>query len=488
FLPNIYKSSTTVLVEDKGFLKRAMANVSLPIDMQDKLNIMRTSILSWANISKIIKELGMDMEERVENDVQFEKFVNATMRKVGISYKGRSGQYGIIEISFEGKNPETIQKFVNTMTQRYIEQQLEQQRNETFGTIDFIKQLAEQYKQNIITLEHKVVDHKNQVLGMGLSSASFSSIGKDLENYQDVYSRLSMQLEAAKQAKRTLEKQMQGEAELVVSQTETNLNPVAMQLQTEINNMQDKYDTLSFKYTKEHPTMIEFDELIQKKKSRFQELKDQPVGGKEVQSQNPIYMALKQQQKQLEVEVSTIDSRRQGVLKLMSEREKMIREAIKQEQELRSLTRDSSVDTTIYKTLRLRLENARITQNIEFGQKGTRFEMLDPARLPLIPIKPNRVKLTIMGLVLGLAVGGGLVIVIEQNDKTVKVASDVLIYFNDVPLLGVVHGYQTLNEIRANYRKITIKAACFFLALLVTGVFLSVFRLKVYELISTFAL
>jgi uncharacterized protein involved in exopolysaccharide biosynthesis len=58
-----------------------------------------------------------------------------------------------------------------------------------------------------------------------------------------------------------------------------------------------------------------------------------------------------------------------------------------------------------YRDLLMKKEQARISANLERRQIGEQFKLLDPARLPEVPISPNRTRLTLLGAVVGFCLG-----------------------------------------------------------------------------------
>jgi hypothetical protein len=80
---------------------------------------------------------------------------------------------------------------------------------------------------------------------------------------------------------------------------------------------------------------------------------------------------------------------------------------------------------------------ARVAENLEKRQKAEQFMVLDPARLPTKPWKPNRPLLLIMGLSLGLAVGGGLVFLAETLHRSFHSTAE-LKQVSNVPVLSTI--------------------------------------------------
>ena len=111
------------------------------------------------------------------------------------------------------------------------------------------------------------------------------------------------------------------------------------------------------------------------------------------------------------------------------------------------MARDVNVNETIYNTLLQRLETAKITQRLQSSQEGTKYTIIDPPRVPLVPIEPNVPLVIVIGLFLGTAVGGGLILMsgfLDRSFLDVQEASEFL----GVPLLGVISKINTVESIR----------------------------------------
>jgi capsular polysaccharide biosynthesis protein len=96
------------------------------------------------------------------------------------------------------------------------------------------------------------------------------------------------------------------------------------------------------------------------------------------------------------------------------------------ETELVELTRDYETLRQIYTSLLAKSENARAAADLERRQIGEQFKVLDPARLPERPISPNRAQINSMGAASGLAVGLGLLLLLEYRDRSLRTEEDVL--------------------------------------------------------------
>lgn len=121
-----------------------------------------------------------------------------------------------------------------------------------------------------------------------------------------------------------------------------------------------------------------------------------------------------------------------------------------------SVARDIEVNRQIYNMLLQRLETAKITQRLEASKQGTRYTIIDPPRLPLMPSAPNKPMILLIGLFLGGGAGTGMALVRQAMDQSfldIEDARNCLGY----PVLGAITRITTRGEIeREKDKKIVL--------------------------------
>jgi uncharacterized protein involved in exopolysaccharide biosynthesis len=117
--------------------------------------------------------------------------------------------------------------------------------------------------------------------------------------------------------------------------------------------------------------------------------------------------------------------------------QKRIEETPKREQEMVEINRDYEIIRLYYQSLMDKKLQSQMAENLERKQQGEQFRILDPARLPETPFKPNRNNLLIIGAVFGLAIGLGLTWVRESMDRSFHEVSDVETYLG-LPVLATI--------------------------------------------------
>ncbi|MBI4846590.1 MAG: hypothetical protein HY810_09030 [Candidatus Omnitrophica bacterium] len=130
----------------------------------------------------------------------------------------------------------------------------------------------------------------------------------------------------------------------------------------------------------------------------------------------------------------------QDMVTLMKEKD-----AILNSRQVSGLPLDAQVNQEIYAMLLQRLETAQITKQLEDFKDASRFTILDPARVPLKPEKPDKLQFLLIGMALGAAVGAGCVFLVERLDQSFKNINEVKAAFG-LPVLGGISTIVTEKE------------------------------------------
>jgi uncharacterized protein involved in exopolysaccharide biosynthesis len=107
------------------------------------------------------------------------------------------------------------------------------------------------------------------------------------------------------------------------------------------------------------------------------------------------------------------------------------------ESEMVELTRDYDTLQRIYANLLSKKEEAKIAANLEERQIGEQLRLVDPPRLAEKPFSPNRERASLLGFLGGLAVGIGLIVLLEYRDTSFR-TDDEVISVLALPVLAVV--------------------------------------------------
>jgi capsular exopolysaccharide synthesis family protein len=160
-------------------------------------------------------------------------------------------------------------------------------------------------------------------------------------------------------------------------------------------------------------------------------LAQEEAAQRQIFNPNPAYQQVAQQLKELDLEIDTLEKRRADLRSGRVELKGV------SEQELLDMERDKAINEDIYRALLRRLENAQIAQRLDAEGQGATFLIVDSARLPLQPSKPNPLIAAVGSLALAILAGVGAVLLREYMDSSFRGYSDAKNYLKR-PILACV--------------------------------------------------
>ncbi|HRU78824.1 MAG TPA: polysaccharide biosynthesis tyrosine autokinase, partial [Rectinema sp.] len=131
--------------------------------------------------------------------------------------------------------------------------------------------------------------------------------------------------------------------------------------------------------------------------------------------------------------VRNINRQQEAIRKQLASYEAHIKTMPQAERDLAKLTRISKVNADIYTFLLQKHEEARIAQ----ASTLSNINIVDPAITPEKPVKPQKKKYLLLGLLLALGLGIGLAFLQEYLDDTIKSADEAKRVMG-FPLLAII--------------------------------------------------
>lgn len=103
---------------------------------------------------------------------------------------------------------------------------------------------------------------------------------------------------------------------------------------------------------------------------------------------------------------------------------------------LDQLDREIAATTDLRDRFKRQQESATISQALVQDMSSSKYRIIEPAKLPPGPYKPRRMKIAMMGVLLGFVIGGAAALLVELLDNSFKKVEDVETALG-LPVLGV---------------------------------------------------
>jgi polysaccharide chain length determinant protein (PEP-CTERM system associated) len=375
-------------------------------------------------------------------------------------------------ISYEGKEPRTVMMVTNKLASLFIEENLKVREQRAEGTSEFISKELVATEDLLKKKEHDIRNFKER--SMGQLPQQLDANLRILERLQEQIKTTSENIRAAEDRAIVIQNQIEmlKRREPVQTAREVRRDPVSGgetfinerisddPLVTQFNNMKSDLRNAQSRYKETHPDVIELKKRIAALEPKVKEIQEKQEAEREVRLRN-----LRSHQEGIAVEslpspapdpetqrlltqyteqssVAVLEAKRLreeeiGLKEQIVLYQRRIEDTPRREQELTLLTRDYDLMKTNYQSLLEKKIEAQMAESLERKQQGEQFKILDPARLPERPIKPDRNKILLIGAVIGLVSGFGLAWFRESLDQSFHTVVDIEDHLG-IPVLATI--------------------------------------------------
>jgi succinoglycan biosynthesis transport protein ExoP len=438
-LPVVYKAEAVILVESQKIPEKYVS-ATVGADLQERLNRISQQILSSSQLLEIIKQF--DLYQELRNARSEEELVQRMRADIGINMENRWGKDrpGAFRVSYQGPVPVTVAGVANRLGSLFIDENLHSREVQAMGTAEFLEEQLAQAKARLEEQEARLSDYKlkyNGELPQQESSllATLSQLQVQLQGVQDAINHAEqnklMLQNSVESAKVSLETLAQAQASAASDASLPGSKAAAPRPLTEIEQLRMELERLRLRYKENHPDVrrakaelarverLEQNQPVSTVPSRSSVGAARPAraaaGGTQMR-ESLIRERERVENLQSQVDVATkqlegLQADRKRILQSIASCQSRISKLPIREQQLAGVSRDYEISKSSYQSLLDKKLASDLAANMEKQQKPERFTMLDPARVPEKPIKPDRPLLvtagTTLGLLLGLIIGIG---------------------------------------------------------------------------------
>ena len=337
----------------------------------------------------------------------------------------------IIEIHSENINPKLASFIANDTASVFVEESRSINRSRASEAKGFIEEQLLEKETELKQAEEEKLEYKRQENILYLDEETKINI-EQLANFQSQEIEANNQIVENKAQLAEVHRQLEKQAETYISSETITTNPAVRELQSQLTALEIQLPSLLAKYSKGSPQVSETEINIREIKNKISEKVTEIIGSK-VSARNPIYQTLLAQVVTLETTLISLEAKKESLASSVKEYEDRLERLPDKELYLARLERAIKVSESTYIILLEKYQEARINEAMEIGD----IRVIDEARIPKNPIKPNKKLNLAIGGILGLMLGVMLTFFLEYMDNTIKTTEDVEHALN-LPILGVI--------------------------------------------------
>ncbi|MFH1984408.1 MAG: GNVR domain-containing protein [Pseudomonadota bacterium] len=429
-LPSIFRSSATILIEEQEIpADFVMATVTSFVEQ--RIQQINQRIMSTTRLLEVINQFGLyadlrekwtteEIIEKMREDIKLDTIsVDTVDRRTGRPTTATIA----FTLSYEGKDPSTVLKVTTVLSSLFLEENLKVRERQSSETSQFMEDELQKVKVALASMEADIAVFKESHVHElpELVQVNLQSLNNAEQNLQ----RLNETLRSLREREGFLETQLASLPTDLDTQDKARLSELELQLV----HLKTRYSPL-------HPDVIKTTAEIAELRDKMMQDRDHGDGTTNL-PENPAYVTTASQLSSTRAEIESIRKQMADQDATVAKYRRRIEATPKVEQEYNLLVNERASAQAKVNELTQKLMSARVAQGLEQGKKGERFTLIDPARMPEKPVRPNRWAILLIGVVLGTGAGVGVAAVREFSDHAVRNA-EALTVATGVPVLASI--------------------------------------------------
>ena len=457
-LANVYRAEAVILVESQRIPEKLVAP-TINDDLKDRLSSLSQQILISTRLLEIVTKFDLYHEERGARTQ--EEIIEMMRGDIGIQLetswaeaKKADSRPSAFRVTYEGPNPTVVAQVANQLATLFIDENIQAREVQAVGTSEFLASQLDAAKLRLEEQESKLGEYKLKFNGQ--LPEQENALIAEASQIQVHLQGLNQEIDRIEQTRAMQETALASAqaSETAISQLFEQLNSPAQaraiasasgEPAKTSERLQEELEKLMLVYTDQHPDVRRLRDLIPL--TRKEEEKHENPPNKAAPGSGPVDSAtkapedassvsmivtvpkirneralqlsealirskeetekLKTQQDLAAKEIARLKDERKTVQARLDSLQKGIGRLPIREQELASIKRDYEISKANYQSLLDKKLSAEMATDMERRQKAERFTIIDPARVPEKPVKPNRPLLYALcsfgGLLLGIA-------------------------------------------------------------------------------------
>ena len=293
----------------------------------------------------------------------------------------------IIQLAYRNNDPALASEVVNALANVYLERNVLLKSEEANKSVEFIDKQLQSVRENLDTTEEQLAAYKSAsgVIEMGSEATSLLDLLTGKEKELASVDLIRRQAQFAVESLQNAMAEQKGYVPAVLMD-----DPVVASMGQKLASLEVEKQRLLVDMTEMHPDV-------------------RGVQGQITQVQKKLLSTYEQL-------LSGLNKQADSVSRDLQRYEARVRQLPAAERDLARLTRRSTVNADIYIFMLQKHEEARLARAATISN----VNIIDPSIVPDRPIKPQKAKNLLLGLIVGCMAGIGLAFLLEYLDDSIK--------------------------------------------------------------------
>ena len=448
---NQYRSETLILVIPQR-VPESYVRSTVTTRIEDRLRSLSEQVRSRTQLEKVMNDFDLYPELRKTRPM--EEVVAVMNANITID----TVRDDAFKVSFVASAPRTAMIVADRLAAMFIDESRRERGTQADDTRTFLETQLQDARTRLVEHETKLAEFRRRYSGE-LPTQLEANL-QVIRNAQAEIQALNESIDRDRDRRLTLEKSASEALAGAPDTSAADPTTPATRLNDQLETARGELRALEVRLKPEHPDVIAKKRAVADLERRAQASAD-PVAAPPTKSTSADLIRQARARgyqadiAKLDREIAQKDTEIVRLKKTAADYQKRVDSVPGHESELTSLMRDYETLQKIYTNLLSKKEDSKISANLEREQVGEQFKMLDPARLPEQPYYPNRVRITLIGLGIGLVLGLGIAGFLEYRDTTLR-TEDEIVKMLVLPVVAAIPIMTAVAERRRHRRNVVV--------------------------------
>ena len=431
FLPPVYKSTATILIENREIPEEYVTS-SMTTYAEQRIQSINQQVLTSTRLMELINQFGLyadDRENQTMDEIIAEMREDIKLEPVSVEIADRrTGRATMATIAFtlsyEGKDPRKVQQVASTVTTLFLQEDLKVRKEQASSTYEFLEAEKERLQQEVNDYEKRLAAFKQK--HVNTLPELFQVNMQALNNIQHNIDRSKENLRSLKEKKSTLEEELANTPKDIDSMSGQRDQKEDDERRLEMLKME--LIKLKTKFSDKYPDVKKLKQEIEELSAKVEQTKKEKEVEKEELKQidkNPAYVTLRSRLAGIRSDIASVKNNLADLEKEAAEYKARLAATPEVEEKYNALITQRDTLKLKLSDLQAKMMEAQVNEALESKQKGERFSLVESARLPETPFKPNRLAIALIGIVLGIGAGVGFASIVEFSDTSFRDGDDL---------------------------------------------------------------
>ncbi|MFQ5862889.1 MAG: Wzz/FepE/Etk N-terminal domain-containing protein [Candidatus Brocadiales bacterium] len=444
-LPKVYESRCVLLVEQSKVMEGVFEEEDRLSGARSLVKTVREMMLGWVPVTSMLKETGfISEEEREQSSSEVEELYDDVIDRVEFDTKSNN----LIEVSFQDKQPLMAYRVMDSLLSNFMERFLGRVRSQVDSTLTFIQRDLKRLKEKLDASEEELREFEEQhfsELPGGLNNL------EKLHNLKGALEQVNMEITIQKDKLALIDESLDKEGVTVLGEVIKIPNPKVAEIHRRIDELESSLASMHARYYDTHPAIVLAKKEIASLSEKLEEEEDKVVGAEKTVN-NPIRQQMLANKYEEMMKLRALELRKSETETSIAELEESVKAIPSVKKELTNLRRNYDVLQGLYNNRLAQQSKEELRREMAMYVTASPFTIIEPPRIPNEPVKSTRIKVLLISIFLGLAIGTGLIFVTERLDQRFKGVDDAK-EFLQVPLMGVVPTIRSAEDLFKERRK-----------------------------------